>query len=280
MTRDVPRRRFLAGTAVAALTTVAGCTGSTPFVGKRTESTTTVPVRAATTLSVRNSTGDLTLRGSDRQDVRVHTIKQASSVGTDVTDLSLETSRENGDLRLSARWSGSTGFFASRPSMDIDAELPASLAVGDVATAVGDVTVTDVAGDLTAEADTGDVRAERVGGTVDIESGTGDVAVRAPDVLGSATTDTGDVSVDVPAIEGKTAISTDTGDVVAYVAPDLDARIVATSSNGDVDLTDISLSNRQTASEPARESVSGTLGDGGPTLRIESTTGDVIVRPL
>jgi DUF4097 and DUF4098 domain-containing protein YvlB len=280
VTRNVSRRRFLAGTAVAALTAAAGCSGTTPFVGKRTESTERVQVRGATTLTVRNQTGDVTLRGTERDDIRVHTVKQASSLGTNIRDMALERSHEDGRIHLASRWDGDTGMFTSSPSMNIDAELPASLAVGEVTTAVGDVDIARVDGDVRATADTGDVRVRRVGGTVTAESDTGDVAVRAPAVLGGATADTGDVSVDVPAIDGETTVGTETGDVTAHVAPDLDATLVVQSTNGDVELTDLSVSERETTSDVTGESVQGVLGDGGPTLRLESTTGDVTVQSL
>ncbi|MFC6976156.1 DUF4097 family beta strand repeat-containing protein [Halomicroarcula sp. GCM10025709] len=280
MPRDVPRRRFLAGTVAAALTAVAGCSGTTPFVGKRTESTETVPVRGATALTVQNQTGDVVVRGADREDIRVHAVKQASSVRTNVADLALETVREDGRIRLSSRWNGDTGPFASRPSMNLDAEVPASLAVETVQTDVGDIEVTDLAGDLQARTDTGDVRIRRVEGTVSAESDTGDVDVRTPAALDGATADTGDVSVDIPAIDGETTVQTDTGDVVARVGPDLDATLVAQSSNGNVELTGVSLSNGETTGDVTDEVVRGELGDGGPTLRVASETGDVTVQSL
>ncbi|WP_324757546.1 DUF4097 family beta strand repeat-containing protein [Haloarcula sp. GH36] len=280
MTSDVTRRRFLAGTALTALTAAAGCSGTTPFVGKRTESTETITVRDATTLTVETETGDVTLRGTDREDLHVRAVKQASSVGTDVTELTLETTRENGQLSLSSQWSGTTGFFTSRPSLDIDAEVPASLAVGEVTTSVGDIQATDVTGDLRAEANTGDVRVRRGGGTVSAESDTGDVEVRSPDVLAGASTNTGDVSVDVPAIDGETTVDANTGDVTAHVAPDLDATLVVQSSTGDVELTGLPLSDGETEQDDPGESFRGVLGEGGPTLRIESSTGDVTVRSL
>lgn len=209
--RTATRRRFLPGGAVAALTSLAGCSGATPFVGKRTESDRTLPLDGVSSLSVHANVGDVRVVGENRDDAAVHVVKQASSVTADLSGLMLAVEPDGDHLRLCTQYEGPTPFFGGTPTMDLSLRVPRSLAVDRVRTTVGDVTARDVAGDLAAEATTGDVRLWGVRGTATAEASTGDVVV-----------------------EG-------------------------------LSITDATRDDRF---------VSGTLGDGGPDLTVETNTGD------
>lgn len=270
------RRRLLAGGAVAALTSLAGCSGLTPFVGKREEEIRTVPIEDANALTVTADLGDVTVRATDRNDVRARLVKQASSVTADISKLRFRVKRAGSELRLRSEWTGGDSLLGGTPSMDVELDVPRSLAVPRAETAVGDVTVTDVAGDTAAQSRTGDVRVERVDGAVMASSRTGDVHVRDPSVLGGANTRTGDVVVDIPAIDGETRITSRTGDVEAALSTDLDADLTAQSEVGDVSAQGLDLAD-DVRSETL---VTGTLGDGGAALTLETETGDVVLTAL
>jgi hypothetical protein len=273
VSRELTRRRALAGGAAALLASLAGCSGATPFVGKRTERTETVSVGDAERLSVRSAVGDVTLRATDRDDLDVHVVKQSSAVTADLSDLSFLVERDGGDLVLRSEWRGDGRLLGGRPSMDLDVALPRSFPVGLVESAVGDVTLDGVAGDVDVESETGDVRARGVAGSVRAVTSTGDVQVDAPERLRDVRTETGDVTVDVPALDGDTVVRAETGDVDAAVAPDLDADLRARTDTGDVSVTGLSLSD---ATREERVVV-GTLGAGGPTLEFGTQTGDVTI---
>lgn len=276
MSPELTRRRALAGGATALLASLAGCSGATPFVGKRTERTETVPLRDAERLSVRGAAGDVTLRAADRDDLDVRIVKQSSAVTADLSALAFGVERDGDDLVLRSEWRGDGRPLGGRPSMNLDVALPRSLPVGRVENAVGDVVLDGVAGDADVESETGDVHARRVSGSVRAVTETGDVTVDAPERLRDVRTETGDVAVDVPALDGDTAVRAETGDVDAAVAPDLDAELRARSDAGDASVTGLPLS------DAAREErvVVGTLGDGGPTLDLATETGDVTITAL
>ncbi|WP_313692542.1 DUF4097 family beta strand repeat-containing protein [Halorarum halobium] len=276
MNHDPTRRRLLAGGAAAALTSLAGCTGLTPFVGTREEETRTVALEDAESLAVVGQVGDVTLRAADRSDVRVHTVKQSSSVTADVSKLSLAVERADGRLVLRTEWSGGGDLFGGRPSMSLDVRVPRSLAVARAATNVGDLRVTDAAGDLDATTDVGDVTIDGVSGTVTGESSTGDVEIRSPDVLGDVRTETGDLTVDAPALAGDTRIESETGDVDLAVADSVGAELSVRTETGDVSVSGLELSD----STRAEHVVTGTLGDGGPSLTVRTETGDVSVTAM
>lgn len=295
MTRETTRRRLLAGAGAAAATALAGCSGSTPFVGKRRERTERIDVGDATGLVVRGEVGDVTVRTEERDDVRAHVVEQASSVTADLESLDLSVERADERLTLASVYDGNaSGLFSDRPSMDLDLTIPASLAVEAVETTVGDVTVRDAVGDLDAEATTGDhllrnvdgdvaastttgdVDVEQAAGAVTAETNTGDVTVRDVEALGDVESNTGEVAVDVPAIDGDATIETNTGDVDAALGADLDATLRLRSDTGDVALDGVTLDDAETSDER----VTGVVGDGGPTLTIEANTGDVTVTRL
>jgi hypothetical protein len=292
------RRQVLAGIGTMLSAAVAGCSGLTPFVGQRVESTERVSVNDASSVAVDVDAGDVTVRSEDRKDVLVDVVKQSSSVGADLSKLEFRVERPEDRVRLRGAWTGDSGL-SSGPSMNLNVRVPADLAVstaktgtGDVdvqdvrvladlavSTAkaeTGDVDVQDVTGDVLAQSSAGDVTVQSVAGVVRAETDTGDVTVEDIDALAGASADTGDVDVEVPAFDGDTEVKTDTGDVTAAVSADLDAEVRAETDVGDVDVNDLELSDETVGEVVA----AGTLGDGGSTLVFEVDTGDVTLTAL
>jgi hypothetical protein len=275
MVRMSSRRRVLAGVGTMLSAAVAGCSGLTPFVGQRVESSERVPVNDASSLAVDVDTGDVTVRSEEREDVAVDVVKQSSSVGVDLSKYEFRVERPDDRVRLRGAWTGDTGL-SGGPSMDLDVRVPADLAVSTARTGTGDVDVQDVTGDVLARSSTGDVTVRSVAGAVRTETSTGDITVADVDAFAGASTSTGDVDVEAPAVDGATETETSTGDVTAALSADLDAEVRAETSTGDVDVTDLELSDATVGDELA----SGTLGDGGPTLAFETSTGDVTLTAL
>jgi DUF4097 and DUF4098 domain-containing protein YvlB len=252
----------------------------TAFVGKRLEETKTFSTADVSALEVRGEVGDVTLRGADRDDINVRIVKQSSSVRADVTDLKLRTERVDGTLQLYSEWTGDDGVFNNHPSMDFTIDVPQSITVERAETDVGDISVSDVSGDLQAVSSTGDVTIDGVAGTVTAESTTGGIEVTSPDTLGDVSAQTGDVTVDIPAIDGDTTIDAQTGDVEARISRDLDANLAAEADVGEVEITGLELSDASDSEEVTSQEVSGTLGDGGPELVLQTQTGDVELSAL
>ena len=255
---------------------LAGCTGATPFLGKRLEDDRTIATEGATSLAVDARVGDVTVRGEDRDDVDVEMRKQSSSVGGDLSKLDLAVERGDGRLTLATRYTGDDSLLGGTPTMDLAIRVPRSLRVADVAASVGNVTVEDVPGDLAVDASVGDVTIENVDGTVTVEASTGDVNVEGVSAVGDVRADVGDLVLAVPAIDDDTTFDTSTGDVDAAISPDLDAELEAETSVGDVTVEGLSLQD----GERTGSSASGTLGDGGPALQVETDTGDVHLSAL
>ena len=73
-----------------------------------------------------------------------------------------------------------------------------------------------------------------------------------------------------------TRIASRTGDVEAALGSDLDADLSAQTEVGDVSTQGLDLAD----GAQGETLVTGTLGDGGPALTLETETGDVVLTAL
>ncbi|MFP8951617.1 DUF4097 family beta strand repeat-containing protein [Natrialbaceae archaeon A-arb3/5] len=276
MSTDTTRRRLLAAAGASGLAALAGCSSMTPFVGRRTTSSETVSTDEADQVAVSGEVGDISIVGADREDIALDIEKQSSSISADLADLELETERTDDRLELRSAWHGRDSWFGNRPTMNMDVELPSELALERIDASIGRIAVRDVVGDLTIDASTGEVDVDGVDGAVGAHTSTGRVRVRDVEALEDVHTSTGEVDVEIPAIDGETAITTSTGRIDAAIGSDVDAELHVQTSTGDVDVDGLEL----TEVTEGDGLVVGTLGDGGPTLRFEVSTGEITLTTL
>lgn len=294
MQSDITRRRLLTGSAGSLTALLAGCTGSTPFVGQRLESHRTLSASDIGQLSVVGEVSSIEIAGEDRDDIAIDIVKKASSLRTPLEKLSVTTSIQDGRLDIQTEFTGETGWFGGPPSVDLDIAIPRSIAVEHVASVIGEATIRHVTGDLSIEATTGGVTVEDHDGSVDVrtttgridvddvtgtvaaEASTGRVSVTNVGTTGDLGTSTGRIEAEVRAIDGDTAITTGTGRIEVAVSRDLDAELAARTSTGSVSNDGVPLQ----ASVSERTHVQGEIGAGGPKLELEARTGSVTIEPL
>ena len=274
MTLNTTRRRLLGGVATGATAALAGCSGMTPFVGQQLTTSETMAAEDVDTLRVDGDAGEITVLGSDREDIDIDVKRQSSSIRTDLETLELRSERTNGTLELRSEWTGSEGWLRNRPSMNLEIDAPREMALEAVRASVGRVTVRDMAGDLRVDASTGRVDVADVDGGVGASTSTGRVEIRDVERLDDVSTNTGRVEADVPAIDGDTTVSTTTGRIEAAIDPDLDAELRVQTNTGGVEVSGLELTDETRGDDV----VTGTLGDGGPMLRLETNTGRIDVQ--
>ena len=276
MTTNTTRRRLLGGVAAGATATLAGCSGMTPFVGQQLATSETMTADDVDALRIYGDAGDITVLGGNRDEITVDVEKQSSSIRTDLENLELGTERTDGVLELRSEWDGSEGWLRDRPSMTLEIDAPREVALESIQTSVGRVTVRDVAGDLRIDTSTGRVDVADVDGGVGASTSTGRVEIRDVERLDDVSTSTGRVEADVPAIDGDTTISTSTGRIEVAIDPDLDAELRVGTSTGRIEVSGLGITDETRGDDV----LTGTLGDGGPTLRLETDTGRIDVRAL
>ena len=89
--------------------------------------------------------------------------------------------------------------------------------------------------------------------------------------VGDLQASNGPISAEISAIPGDVVISTSNGEITLRIAKDLNARVIATTSNGRIAIRDLPLR----VSESTETSVLGSLGAGGPTITIVTSNGDI-----
>ncbi len=192
-------------------------------------------------------------------------------------------------------------------SVSYDISVPAAAAV-QVDSGSGDVAVSGVNGRVKAHSGSGGVTATAIGGDIDARTGSGDIVVKdvrkaaslstgsgtiagvltgAGDV--KATSGSGDITLE--GVNGMLAASTGSGSIGVEGTPTADWRVSAASGDLTVALPsgkgftlDASTSSGtldiplavQGRSE--RRRVQGTVGGGGPMLRLSTSSGDIAVR--
>src|SRR5699024_2281356 len=123
------RRKLLGGCAVAVATASAGCSGATPFVGKREKVDKTFDMNTGR-LTVATDSGGASVRRTNADEIRLHAVKEPGSVFADLEDMAVETVRDGDHLRIAADSGGSSWFgLGGSGSISLDAAVPRGVAV-------------------------------------------------------------------------------------------------------------------------------------------------------
>jgi hypothetical protein len=264
------RRRTLLAGLPAAVGSLSGCIYLN--LGPRTERSIDreVPVRDATSLSLRVTNGDVSVEGGDGDAVRLEGTKWTRGDECLLDRLRLRVERADGKLMIASN----EGEFSRPVGIDVDATIPDDLPVSQVASTNGDVRLSDLAGDdLAVDTVNGDVDLESVDAAPDVETNNGDVRARELPDLRSIWTINGEIDVELEGVSDDAVMRTTNGDVTARLG-EVDARIVARTRNGDVSVDGLDV----TVDTSTKKRLEGTIGAGGPELRIETTNGDVTLR--
>lgn len=265
------RRALLSAGLAAGSAALAGCP-SVLFGDWETRSDErTFEVTDGTPVRVRTRNGDVALESHDGTAVEV--------------DVTFRARSEDALDRLDLVGEERSGEFVVEPT-DVDSDratgaelsvrLPASLPVAGARTTNGDVTAIDVAGGGRFETRNGDVEVRGLARAA-VRSTNGDVTVRDVEEFRGAVTTNGDAAADVPApLPGDASVRSTNGSVDAAVSPDVDARLLARTTNGDVSVDGLDLADASVGDDR----VTGRLGDGTHELELVTTNGDVDVRVL
>lgn len=272
------RRRILRLGATALPLGLAGCLDQMGSLGGRQEveeETRRVveehAVNDGTLISVINYRGSVDVTPTPRRNVVIDGTKRGPERESEILDeLTLET--ETTDETFVAR----TPYPHNQPaSMDLDVGIPDNAIGARFETVYGDVTATDIPGDLSLHCSVGDVRAEDIRGYVSLETTTGNIEATNITGLDSVLGADGNINIELPDIRGATPIETIEADITIRVAEDLEATVQLQIATGDQTVTGLQFE------EATRNNgiLEGDLNGGGPQIIIRSNTGDIELRP-
>lgn len=195
-------------------------------------------------------------------------------------------------VRTENRWNNTRRNF--RPTtLNVTIAVPANVRL-QVASGNGDVSVTGGYAEVIARSGNGAVGVDGANGEVDAASGNGAVTIRRVRGPVNATSGNGDVSViairgpvsarsgngdltvsmDEYSGDGDMDYTTGNGRITITIPADFNAEIDASTSNGGIE-TDFPI---QVTGRITRSRVRGTIGRGGPRIRLVSGNGAIVLR--
>ncbi|KAB1194748.1 DUF4097 family beta strand repeat protein [Haloferax sp. MBLA0076] len=258
------RRSVLKHGGVLGLAALAGC--AAPSIETREEETQVVQPSGYESLEVRNVNGSVRVQPWNADEVEVHIVKRAfftdalGSVQVDIGgDDTLEITRVVRDED------------SGRVVVDIEVRVPSDFPVTHASSSNGSIDVQGTTGDLEARTSNGSVTVRRLDGFAELTTSNGSITAFDVSGLDGVRTTNGSIEVDVRSIRDDTSIETSNGSVAAALAGDLDAELVAQTATGSIDTSGLSL----TGGDVSRTRVTGTLGDGGPTLTVSTSNGSI-----
>jgi DUF4097 and DUF4098 domain-containing protein YvlB len=143
--------------------------------------------------------------------------------------------------------------------------------IASFTTSNGPITVETFTGDLTAHTSNGAIRLGNVTGVVSAFTSNAEITLENVSAISMAETSNGRVTADVFSADRDVTINTSNARVVIQLAPDLNADLSLSTSNGQILLTNVPVTIRQFTGTELR----GTLGSGGNTITIVTSNGDI-----
>jgi hypothetical protein len=147
----------------------------------------------------------------------------------------------------------------------------------DLTTANGEVRVRGIQGTLVANTTNGDVDVTAVRGAVEVHTTNGQIRIAKVEGPAVAGTTNGSVAAELTALpaRGEIEFQTTNGNIELTLPRDLHATLEAGTTNGRVNIN-YKMTTQGTLSS---KSVQGTIGGGGPRIKLETTNGTIDVGP-
>ena len=248
----------------------------------------TYALPAGGSISISNVSGEISVTGYNGAVVSV----QAYREGRDKEMVQVEDLSTSNQVSLRAQYPRGAGNYDA--SVRFVIQVPSgsnykydklSTASGDisvtnvggeigVSTASGEITISQVVGSVIAKTASGDVKISQVHGNVQANAASGDVTVLGIAGTVSANTASGDVDVELSRIEGSGELkfSSASGDVTVKAPAQLDAQVQMSTASGSIQ-SDFPLTIEDL--EGHGKKAYGTLGSGATKLNISTASGDV-----
>jgi hypothetical protein len=227
-----------------------------------------------TTLEVRNSNGDITVKVWDGETIKLDAQKRVSENRKDELDKTeINVTEENDEIVVKTIYHDEDKMHVT---VNMEIMVPEYVKVESVKSSNGDIKITDTLGDTFAESSNGDVPIEDVDGYVKAHSSNGDLDIKGTTGISDMSTSNGDINVEIFDIQNDVSISSSNGKVVVYILPTLKCKVDMDTSNGDVSVSGITLD--KTVDEDKH--IKGTLNGGGHTIEMHSSNGDVELKKL
>jgi hypothetical protein len=230
----------------------------------------TYPLGAGGTVSIKNVSGDVNIKGYDGQGVAVAVYKE----GRDRDRVEVEDLSTGNAVVLNAQYPRECNCDASL-RFEINVPRSGNINIDSVKIASGNVNVNGINGRVVVRTASGDVRAENINGDVNASTASGEVTVRNVAGTVNARSASGNVEAEVARLEGTgdMKFSSASGDVRVKLPGNVDADVKMSTSTGTIN-TDFPIEVRKHEYGPGSEA-SGRLGSGSRNIQLSTATGNV-----
>jgi DUF4097 and DUF4098 domain-containing protein YvlB len=301
MTRSTRSRFPLAAAAVAGLLAGPGCVDIIGadigrFVDRQEKQFAT---SGSPDVDVSTFDGGIEIRAWDRPDVLVVIEKRARDKA-DADTIEVHTEQNGNHVTVDARvpkgersfgisWhrSRTANLIVSVPSSSNivaksgDGSIDVERVTGRVDLRSGDgrIQARDLTGDVRAHTGDGSIKLDGVTGSLDVDTGDGSISVNGK--LASLHARSGDGTITIHAASGSAAtgdwdITTGDGSVTLELPDGFGGELDAHTGDGRIHVQDITVSN--VTGQIAKNTVRGTLGSGGRTVRVRTGDGSITLR--
>jgi hypothetical protein len=147
----------------------------------------------------------------------------------------------------------------------------------EMETANGEIRVRGTDGRLSASTTNGDIDVTAVRGPAGVRTTNGEIRIARLSGLVDATTTNGSVAAEITALpkSGRMELHTTNGNVQLALPREIHAEVEANTTNGRVNINyNVTMRGVITS-----KSVQGTIGQGGPRIRLQTTNGNIDVGP-
>lgn len=154
--------------------------------------------------------------------------------------------------------------------------LPPGTVLRLLETSNGDISVNGGIGNAEVNTSNGDVTFSNFDGTIDIRTSNGDIIVRGGYLTGAETSN-GSIEAGIYSIPPEGIIlDTSNGDIIISVLQGLNAEFDMDTSNGSISIDAEGLTDVRISDSDGR----ATLGEGGSTIRLDTSNGDIKVSTI
>lgn len=248
---------------------VNGCTLA--LFSEKEEINRMIDVEDGVVLEVYNRNGSVKISSWDENRIELHAVKRGT-LGSKLDEVQVEVNTVESGLVIE------TVYLNDRINISVSYELkvPAGVIVEMVESSNGSITVTGTTGDLVARTSNGSVNLADINGEIRARSSNGSINISGVTAVLQAETSNGKVEVELPEINEDVSISSSNGTITVYISTHLDARLRMNTSNGKINLHDITMN----ISSKTDNSFEGTIGEGGYTVTVKTSNGSINLYPL
>ncbi|MDD8025454.1 MAG: DUF4097 family beta strand repeat-containing protein [Acidobacteriota bacterium] len=231
----------------------------------------TFPLGPDGRFSLKNVNGNIKVTTWDKAEADVSAVKIARRSESDLKLVTIETDARPGYVAIDTVWP-KTPLRNLRVKVEYEVKVPAGVRLELIRSTNGDVELSGKYGEIQAKTTNGGVRLEGTSGPAVLDTTNGDIVGR--DISGSVKADTtnGSITMTIEGLKDDVVASTTNGSITIRLIGPVNARLEADTTNGHIDVA-VPVTIKELSR--SRRSISGTIGDGGPLLSLDTTNGSI-----